>query len=612
MVSVEKRRLYAIMETLGSEFDAAAPVGLKAPFAYDGSGTIVHVSRIQGRDQGPFTCPGCGGGLTYRRASRRARGHLAHNSDSPCAGESALHLYAKDVLTRSGRIDIPGLVLRSHGQSETVCKPSPDFRFDDVHTEVVLPGFTPDAMGHVRTERLAIEFRVTHEVDDEKRARVRAADLSMIEIDLRIPVNRMFDVDSLDRFILKDAPRQWIHHRRSAAARERLDAKVAMALQQERKKFGVYLARKIKPSDARKRTHASNMRDLSEAGLVHLVGVPVKHAHWFTLRDEIWQAHLLVHEIYRRVRSFTPTETPLEVIFQDVRLPEDMRRSDLRTRGSWGSHLTSDQDLGSEGDGIWSYFLTLHEAGIVGWNKSSRNFFLTPSFHRRHHWVRQINTGLSRLLADAGVEGAEAVLTDWWVSWRYKGRSPYELVTDAHPETQGLIALIDVLCRRRWVEAPQVPEETIGLPLQAMVDKEEDRRHQEERLKREREEAADLVKRRERLGILRYYAQEARLEHWMDVPVSGVKPADLAWESDAGLGQARDLLRDELRAIAMRKAKEEREQTIRTLVERAFRDDTRRQLFLRGTHPALGGRRPIEMIESDAEIAAVRKLLDTF
>lgn len=202
-----------------ARFGARAPGHgyLKVPFARCGDGGARHVTAVSALSIGPFTCLDCGESLTLRRP-RDKRRHFAHRPDSLCAGETALHRYAKELLERERTLNLPPLVLQEEGISKTVFKGGV-YEFETVSPEHKLDTFQPDAIVTYRGKELAIEFLATHAVDVRKREKVLKRDLSMVEIDLSGVRAGQLSAEELDHAILHSSPRKWIHHRRSDRCR---------------------------------------------------------------------------------------------------------------------------------------------------------------------------------------------------------------------------------------------------------------------------------------------------------------------------------------------------------------------------------------------------------
>ncbi len=219
----------ALRRPCSTSITAVDRSGLRVPFARCGDGIARHVGRVGGPEDGPFLCLDCEEPLSLRRI-RGKRTHFSHRADSQCAGETALHRFAKELLARERTFTFPSLILRSDKVAETVFQGG-RVDLDDVQIEVGEDGFQPDAVVRVGDQLRAIEFKVAHAVNDEKAAKVRKRDYPMIEIELSSLRALGLDAEELEEAILHSSPRAWIHHPQSAAGRERLAVRVKQAVE---------------------------------------------------------------------------------------------------------------------------------------------------------------------------------------------------------------------------------------------------------------------------------------------------------------------------------------------------------------------------------------------
>lgn len=119
--------------------------------------------------------------------------HFAHTADGACAarGESALHLAAKQMLIQAMGIDLPDAVTRTRlpegDGSEMEVTESERWGWidaDEVTAERALADIRPDLVVRSGTLTLIVEIAVTHRVDEEKAARLRALGMPALEIRL--------------------------------------------------------------------------------------------------------------------------------------------------------------------------------------------------------------------------------------------------------------------------------------------------------------------------------------------------------------------------------------------------------------------------------------------
>ena len=108
--------------------------------------------------------------------------------------ESAIHRAAKQLIRERRQPTLPpyrlsaniGLITGEDRISTTeVSLPGVTTRaFDSVEEKGEMPGMRADLLAIEGDRRLMIEIRYRHAVDEDKRAKIRAANISAIEIDL--------------------------------------------------------------------------------------------------------------------------------------------------------------------------------------------------------------------------------------------------------------------------------------------------------------------------------------------------------------------------------------------------------------------------------------------
>lgn len=192
------------------------------------SGAIIHVSDAANGAACDCICPGCDRPLIAKQGDR-LEWHFAHEGDA-CEGaiESALHRAAKQVVARARSILLPA--------RDFPPLPKSDPRSFDYHgasEETPLGERRPDVLTWAdvdgKRHHLLVEIKVTHAVDDAKRAYLMLNELPCIEITLDPKdAERLSDPGELRAEVLERAPRSWIYHpHMKTAARRRHEMEVA-------------------------------------------------------------------------------------------------------------------------------------------------------------------------------------------------------------------------------------------------------------------------------------------------------------------------------------------------------------------------------------------------
>ena len=176
------------------------------------------------------TCPDCGGALVAKKGALRTH-HFAHHRQSACSGlgESALHEALKNELSRTGtlmlcearwEVELPWWVYNEAGRKQALERLPPlkgtrEARravFDEVETEPTLGAIRPDATATKDGRTLAVEFKVTHGVDEPKRRVYEGQKISCIEVDAS-ELPRDVWREAIGAFLRDtDAARHWVFH----------------------------------------------------------------------------------------------------------------------------------------------------------------------------------------------------------------------------------------------------------------------------------------------------------------------------------------------------------------------------------------------------------------
>ena len=156
-------------------------------------------------------CPACGERLVAKKGARMLH-HFSHHRGGDCAYgyETSLHLMAKELLRRAGRLVIPAVRVEfnTRKDAETVAE-AREIAVDQVELECHLEGVVPDVVVTSGGKRLFVEIFVTHRVDGEKLARLREMGVSTLEIDLS-RLDHSLTEEELARLLLTDhALKSW-------------------------------------------------------------------------------------------------------------------------------------------------------------------------------------------------------------------------------------------------------------------------------------------------------------------------------------------------------------------------------------------------------------------
>lgn len=594
---------------------------LKVPFARCGDGVARHVSSVADPRQGPFRCLDCEEVLTLRQP-RNKRQHFAHRPDSQCTGETALHRYAKEILATSKTLTLPSLILHDEGIEEMVFVAG-IYQFDEVLPEHKVDTFQPDALVRINGNELAVEFLVSHAVGDEKRTKVQGRDISMVEIDLSGLKPGIMDTAELDAAILHRSPRSWIHHRKAAAAKRKLDAAVAKKRSErgERLKGHILRARRGKPPAGWIDAATAAVR---RTGLEALIDVQTDGGHWFTVSDRLWQAQALYTYVIKPSETYSPGGRDLEIKGEfpnerdlSSRLPRWMIRTDLSNYPLKRLNEAgfSSESYGSPHSSVWGYFATLSSMGrAVFWSREDQKFFVEKDLQHLLHRRLELRGIVMQLLRDAEVEEHKAAYPSWANSYRIDGVTAAQLVETGGDAYQLLASRLSKLQSMVSCYLPKVVDDLCGLPLEAIR-----QRNIDLIAVADAKKAAALEKAKaERIDWIRSQAREILQDEapaWLEQRVkdTDISLLDFAGESDEGMRHFQNRLDQDGKARRRRITEERDLAEVRSRLEAAakasFSSEALADLFLRSGHPRLGGARPMEYCRSQRDLSLIVSLL---
>lgn len=218
---------------LGDEDTTMSKAEIKLSFGVDRTNRVVHISDVESGRACDCTCPGCGVPLEAVKGQVRQH-HFRHAVEVECEGaaESAIHRAAKQMLRERKQLNLPEHRVEApfldsqgvrHIAEEILVGPRKVAKFDSVEEEVGLHGMRADLLAVEGNRPLMIEIRFSHPVDEEKRAKIVAAGVSAIEIDLSDLLGEKIVDWSAFWALINDRSRMiWLHNAKEAQAHEEL------------------------------------------------------------------------------------------------------------------------------------------------------------------------------------------------------------------------------------------------------------------------------------------------------------------------------------------------------------------------------------------------------
>lgn len=202
------REVTAVFDfTLSDLFDSCSDGMMTV--ALDTSGGAIHINEVPSGLDCHCLCPACNRPLVARKGKVLSH-HFAHQKgqfDRECAhaGETILHRWAKEVLSKHLMIGFPAII----GEDEfgpLVVHPKRLIRFERVELEKRVGSVIPDVIGHIGGRQLFIEIKVTHGCSPEKLQKLSVLDVGVIEVDLS--GYRDHKLRDLEHVVIDLGPRQ--------------------------------------------------------------------------------------------------------------------------------------------------------------------------------------------------------------------------------------------------------------------------------------------------------------------------------------------------------------------------------------------------------------------
>ena len=249
--------------------DIKLPFGLK-------NNKIIHIDDIADEERGKkcgCVCPdpSCRSPLIAAKGEKN-QNHFRHASDCECKGglESAIHIAAKQVIMERKQITLPEHSItilakdskgKEHSETEIFVKDGTLMSLDSVQEEKGLHGMKADILAKKDDTQLIIEVFYRHKVEDQKRAKIAKAKISVIEINLSdLTPEDVKDMETFSSCIISDPRRiQWLYNAETYQKLEKLEMKLVAKIREQEKLYEQDRIKNGKRSpDSRLSTRRSN------------------------------------------------------------------------------------------------------------------------------------------------------------------------------------------------------------------------------------------------------------------------------------------------------------------------------------------------------------------
>ena len=178
---------------------------------------IVFIDEVENGEACNCICLGCNTSLIAKNNLKNInKHHFAHKSkDCGYSNESALHKLVKQLLKKQNFIVLPLLKYKSIPIVKQSKVYFDEIKIEDDQDVISLGSHTnntfikPDCIAFKNKEKLIIEIRVTHKVDEGKTEKVKKLNISTIEIDFSDAILSRSRVNEILSTSIKS---KWIHN----------------------------------------------------------------------------------------------------------------------------------------------------------------------------------------------------------------------------------------------------------------------------------------------------------------------------------------------------------------------------------------------------------------
>ncbi|MCW1410252.1 hypothetical protein OLZ32_18860 [Rhizobium sp. 1AS11] len=621
---------------------------LVAEHAVDGS--LRHISEVPNGAACGCICFGCKRRLIAKNGGDPARiaYHFAHRAediviDCTSAGETALHIRAKEIIAKYRRVTLPATSILGLDGKEVEVIPERSVDLTDVRLEAVAGELIPDVTATMPDgRRIFIEIANTHPCSQQKIEKLDAMGVEVLEI--MVSAYRDVALDDLDEIILDIAPRKLIHSSevKTMAAklaedrRRQEDAKRAEA----ERLVAVYRNPVI-------RNHVKAQAlsdDLAQLGLAEFLELDDRPSAFIVYRRQ-WQA-VILDRLYKAKSAFL---SPMDLLesFSKGGWPKKEIAYTKSEHSKWIA-ANIDDDFRSPYEEVSAYLSRLRGEDAV-YEARGKGFAMNRDLRLRIDATIEKRTRPQRRIAELKIafrnigvlmepDDGRLPKFDQWLQGRATAvkLSVEELLVDESGYFEGLTERMEAVYRMvadmRAYKKVEQPEDLAGLPMDRLINRlrtariaEEKREQAEWAVLRRRQEAEAAALQRQEITDRVFRLTEAAIfvvpdvDIFLDTPSSehdGKTPRQLASESYRGFNQAQAILSTIREAKhAVRAAESLKRDMVGKLWERVYSRIPRREvadLWPKQGWPELDGMKPLEYCKDQKTLARCLEVLEDF
>ncbi|WP_375590790.1 hypothetical protein ABWH89_09420 [Hoeflea alexandrii] len=625
--------------TLADLFPCDDQTILVAKDVVDGSRR--HISEVENGLRCGCVCFACGRNLIAKNGGDETRlmHHFAHRPDDQsmkctAAGETALHILGKEIISKHGRVTMPETHVVDHEGKRRVVSYRKSMRLKDIHLEKAEGEIVPDIIATTfNGRRLFIEIKNTHACPPEKLQKLSLMDVDVLEID--VSGYGDYELEQLVDVVLDRAPRMVIQSvelkRMVATLAEEKDRREQARRREAEGKAVAYRDNQIGNSERA----ADLVKWMIKVGLSEYMDMDDKLPSAFLVPRRQWQAAIL----YRLMSIQYPETLVAKRMLALLRKRNWVKPSLEFMQAEEAEWITAniDPEFKSPHQEILTYLRRLRVAEIVH-EDGAMQFVAASSFiqrvanavicierpdQRRVQAQERLKSIRDLMLPEDG----SWVDFDAWMDERATqyGTTLAAFLQDEHSEFDALMNTLDsirlAIIRMQGFRQMTPPDNTVGLPLDGLFARLRTARLEaEERAERERAEKLKQEADMRVVEIVEAATKEfCHPEPWVTTPLQthdGKTPKEMAAESAAGLTRGLAVLQTiREQCIVAQQAEILRNRMLSELEDSAHRKISREdmaQLWLNHSSKELGGVKPVDFCKDEKSLKNCLELLDAF
>ena len=169
--------------------------------AMDSEGNPRHIDDVDNGVKCKCFCPACGHPLVAKNEGEIRAHHYSHLSNVDCEHgyQSSIHLMAKIIF-----LEMKEFMFIKQGQAVY-------YKIDQVVLERKIGSIIPDILITRDGKQFIVEVYVTHALDDEKKRKIKAMNISAMEIDLSQFTSAVLTREELRAELLKKENVRWVY-----------------------------------------------------------------------------------------------------------------------------------------------------------------------------------------------------------------------------------------------------------------------------------------------------------------------------------------------------------------------------------------------------------------